>query len=173
MAPIVSITEPKSGTTRSTDNLNIVGYAMDDSGVAAIRINGTDVLNDPAYAGERGERLIRFRFTVGSLQDGEVSTTIDVTDVHGRTSVLNYQLTIDNTPPTLEITRAEAMSGGQYRVEGTATDNTRVAKIEINGQPLAFTPGPEVRFAVDVAAQADRSVVVEDSAGNRVSRELP
>ena len=173
MAPIVSITEPKSGTTRTTDNLNIVGYAMDDAGVAAIRINGTDVLDDPSYTGERGERLIRFRFTVSGLQDGNVSTTIDVTDVNGRTSVLNYELTIDNTAPALELTKAGAVAGGQYHVEGRATDNTRVASIRINEQPLAFTPGPEVNFSVDVAAKADGVIVVEDSAGNSVTRALP
>lgn len=173
MAPIVSITEPKSGTTRTTDDLNIVGYAMDDAGVAAIRINGTDVLNDPAYEGERGERLVRFRFTVGGLQDGKVNTTIDVTDVNGRTSVLDYELTIDNTAPAVEITAATAVAGGQYHVEGRATDNTSVTSIRINGQPLAFTPGPEVNFSVDVAAQDDGVVIVEDSAGNSVSRALP
>ncbi len=173
MAPIVSITDPKSGTTRTTDNLTIVGYAMDDSGVASIKINGTDVLADAAYAGERGKRLIRFRFTVSGLADGQVTTRIDVTDVSGRTSSDNYQLTIDNTPPTLDLGGVNALGGGQVHVEGTASDNDRVASITIDGQPLAFTPAPKVPFSVDVDAKANGEVVVEDSAGNRTSRSLP
>lgn len=172
MAPIVSITEPKSGTTRTTDNLTIVGYAMDDSGVQAIRINGTDVLGDAAYAGERGKKLIRFRFTVSGLSDGNVTSTIDVTDVAGRTSSLNYQLTIDNTPPTVDVSAVTDIGNGQVHVEGRAQDNTRVASITIDGQPLAFTPGPDVPFSVDVASTADGAVVVEDSAGNQVRRPL-
>ncbi len=172
MAPIVSITDPKSGTTRTTDNLNIVGYAMDDSGVQAIKINGTDVLGDSAYAGERGKKLIRFRFTVSGLADGEVTSHIDVTDVAGRTSSLNYQLTIDNTPPTVELSNVGAAGAGQLHVEGRARDNTRVARITIDGQPLAFTPGPDVPFSVDVATAPDGTIVVEDSAGNQVSRPL-
>lgn len=173
IAPVVSITDPKSGTTRTTDDLTIVGYAMDDRGVASIKINGTDVLADPSYAGERGKRLIRFRFTVNGLADGQVTTHIDVTDVSGRTSSETYALTIDNTPPSLELGDVRSLGGGQVHVEGTASDNDRVASITIDGQPLAFTPAAEVPFSVDVSAKSGAAVVVEDSAGNRVSQALP
>ena len=170
--PIVAISDPKSGTTRTADNLTITGYAMDDFGVASIKINGTDVLTNSAYAGERGKRLIRFRFTVGGLKDGEVTTHIVVTDVNGRTSTLDYHLTIDNTPPTVDLTKVDSVAGGQLHVEGEAKDNNRVASITIDGQPLAFTPGPDVPFSVDVPAQKGGTVVVEDSAGNKTSKPL-
>ncbi|MEJ2666289.1 MAG: hypothetical protein P8Z81_04185 [Deinococcales bacterium] len=171
-APIVAITDPKSGTTRPADNLTITGYAMDDTGVAAIDINGVDVLQNPAYKGEKGKRLIRFRFAVGGLKDGEVTTHIKVTDVTGHTSLLDYQLTIDNTPPTVDLTKVDKLSGGQLHVEGEAKDNTRVASITVDGQPLAFTPGPDVPFSVDVPAKPGGTIVVEDSAGNKTSKPL-
>ncbi len=170
--PIVAITDPKSGTTRTADNLTITGYAMDDFGVASIKINGTDVLSNPAYAGERGKRLVRFRFTVGGLKDGEVTTHIVVADVNGHTSSLNYHLTIDNTPPTVQITKVSPVGDGTVHVEGEAKDNNRVASITIDGQPLAFTPGPDVPFSVDVPAKKGGTVVVEDSAGNRITKPL-
>ncbi len=170
--PIVAITDPKSGTTRTADNLTITGYAMDDFGVASIDINGTNVMADPAYATERGKRLVRFRFTVGGLKDGEVTTHIDVADVNGRTSKLDYHLTIDNTPPTVDLTKVESAGNGQLHVEGEAKDNNRVASITVDGQPLAFTPGPDVPFSVDVPAQTGGEIVVEDSAGNKTSRPL-
>jgi len=170
--PIVAISDPKSGTTRTADNLTITGYAMDDFGVASIKINGTDVLQNAAYAGERGKRLVRFRFSVGGLQDGEVTTHIVVDDVNGRTSKLDYHLTIDNTPPTVKLSKVGSAGSGQIHVEGEAKDNNRVASITIDGQPLAFTPGPDVPFSVDVPAQKGGAVVVEDSAGNKTSQPL-
>jgi len=171
-APIVAITDPKSGTTRPAENLTITGYAMDDTGVASIDINGTNVLQNAAYKGEKGKRLIRFRFAVGGLKDGEVTTNIRVTDVTGRTSSLNYQLTIDNTPPTVSLSKVDKLSGGQLHVEGEAKDNNRVASITVDGQPLAFTPGADVPFSVDVPAKAGGQIVVEDSAGNKTSKPL-
>jgi hypothetical protein len=170
--PIVAITDPKSGTTRTADNLTITGYAMDDFGVASIKINGTDVLQNAAYAGERGKRLVRFRFTVGGLKDGEVTTHIVVDDVNGRSSTLDYHLTIDNTPPTVTLSKVASVGSGQIHVEGEAKDNNRVASITIDGQPLAFTPGPDVPFSVDVPVQKGGAVVVEDSAGNKTSKPL-
>ncbi|HKI59327.1 MAG TPA: hypothetical protein VKA00_08940 [Trueperaceae bacterium] len=171
-APIVAITEPKSGTTRPAENLTITGYAMDDTGVATIDINGTDVLKNAAYKGEKGKRLVRFRFAVGGLQDGEVTTHIKVVDVTGRASSLDYQLTIDNTAPTVALSKVAALGGGQVHVEGEAKDNNRVASITVNGQPLAFTPGADVPFSVDVPAKSGGAVVVEDSAGNKTSKTL-
>ena len=40
LAPVVSITDPRSGATRTTEDLVIAGYALDDEGIAAIRVNG-------------------------------------------------------------------------------------------------------------------------------------
>lgn len=172
LPPLVAIREPKAGTTRTTANLRIVGYAMDDRGIAEIRVDGTDLLSYDVYAGERGKRFVEFAFTIPDLRDGETVSRIVVVDSEGRTAALDYTLTIDTTPPTLELTQVTELGGGRLRVEGTARDNREVSSIRIDDVPLQFTPAPEQLFSLDVNAGPDARVVVEDSAGNRTVRDL-
>lgn len=172
LAPIIAITEPRSGTTRNTDNLRISGYAMDDSGIASIRVDGADLMDNEIYASERGKGLVQFAFTKPNLADGELTLLLEATDVAGRTTTERYVLTLDATPPTVELTRVEPQSGGRVLVEGVARDNMRLSSIRINGVPLAFTPGTEFAFSVLVDNVEGGEVVVEDSAGNVISRPL-
>lgn len=173
MPPTVSIREPRSGTTRTTADLRIVGYAFDDEGIAAIRIDGLDLMGTPTYAGERGKGLVEFSFTIRDLTDGEVTVLIEAQDLGGRVTSYPYRLRLDSTPPVLELGAVTALAGDRVRVEGVARDNTALASIQVNGVPLAFTPGPEHAFRVDVAAVANGEVVVEDAAGNVTRRSLP
>jgi hypothetical protein len=166
MPPTVSIREPRSGATSTTANLRIVGYAFDDDGIAAIRIDGLDLMGTATYAGERGKGLVEFSFTIRDLTDGDVTVLIEAQDMGGRVTTFPYRLRLDSTPPVLELTGVTDLGGGRVRVEGVARDNTALASITINGVPLAFTPGPEHAFRVDVAAVAGGEVVVEDAAGN-------
>jgi len=172
MPPTVAIREPRSGTTSTTENLRIVGYAFDDAGIAAVRVDGVDLLATPAYASERGKRLVEFFFTIRDLTDGDVTVLIEAEDTQGRVTVMPYRLRLDSTPPTLELTAVTSLGGGRLRVEGIARDNTLVISVLINGIPLAFTPAPEYAFRVDVADIADGEVVVEDAAGNVTRRPL-
>lgn len=172
LAPLVAIREPKSGTTRTTEDLRIVGYAMDDEGIAQIVVDGTDLLDFDVYASERGKRFVEFAFTIPDLRDGETTTRIVVTDVSGRSSTLLHTLRIDTSPPTLELTAVEDLGGGRLRVEGVARDDGAVSSIELGGVPLYFAPTDEHRFSLDVSAGPDATVVVEDAAGNRLERAL-
>lgn len=172
MAPTIAITEPRSGTTRSSDDLRISGYALDDAGIASIKVDGADLMQDSLYASERGKRLVQFAFTKPNLQDGELRLVLEVTDVNGRSSLERYVLTLDATPPTVELTKVESVAGGRIRVEGVARDNMRLSSIRINGVPLAFTPGTEYSFSVIVDAVSDGQIVVEDSAGNTATKDL-
>lgn len=172
LAPIVAIREPKSGTTRTTEDLRIVGYAMDDEGIEEIRVGGTDLLSYDVYASERGKRFVEFAFTIPDLSDGETTTRIVVVDGSGRQATYEHALRIDTTPPTLELTAVTALGGGLLRVEGVARDDDAVSAIRIDDVPLQFPPSTEHRFSLDVAAGPDARVVVEDSAGNQVSRGL-
>lgn len=173
MPPTVAIREPRSGATRATADLRIVGYAFDDEGVDAIRIDGLDLLADPTYAGERGKALVEFSFTIRDLTDGDVTVLIEAQDLGGRVTTYPYRLRLDSTPPTLELGAVTDLGGGRVRVEGVARDNTALAAIRVHGVPLAFTPGTEHAFRVDVAAVDGGEVVVEDAAGNVTRRALP
>ena len=172
LAPVIAITEPRSGATRNTDDLRISGYAMDDSGIASIRVDGADLLQNEIYASERGKGLVQFAFTKPNLTDGELTLLLEVTDVAGRTTTERYVLTLDATPPTVELTRVEPSSGGRVLVEGVARDNLRLSSIRINDVPLAFSPGAEFSFSVLVENVPGGEVVVEDGAGNVISRPL-
>lgn len=172
MPPTVAIREPRSGTARTTENLRIVGYAFDDEGIAAVRVDGVDLLATAAYASERGKRLVEFFFTIRDLTDGDVTVLIEAEDMRGGITVLPYRLQLDSTPPTIELTGVTNLGGGRLRVEGVARDNSLVASVRINGIPLAFTPAAEHAFRVDVADAADGEVVVEDAAGNVARRPL-
>ncbi len=172
MAPVIVITEPRSGTTRNADNLRISGYAMDDKGVASIRVDGADLLKNDLYASERGKRLVQFAFSKPNLTDGELTLLLEATDVSGRTTTERYVLTLDATPPTVELLKVEDAGGGRIRVEGVARDNMRLSSIRINDVPLAFTPGTEFAFSVVVATVEGGQVVVEDAAGNVTAKDL-
>ena len=171
LAPLVAIREPKSGTTRTTEDLRIVGYVMDDEGVAALEVDGTDLLAFDVYAGERGKRFVEFVFTIPDLGEGETTTRIVARDVSGRTSTLLHTLRIDVTPPTLEIVGREALEGGGTRIEGVARDDVAVSAIRAGDVPLAFAPAAEHRFAVDVP-EGGTTLVVEDGAGNVTARSV-
>ncbi|MFO8149853.1 MAG: hypothetical protein R6T93_06135 [Trueperaceae bacterium] len=172
MPPSVSIREPRSGTTSATENLRIVGYAFDDEGVAAVRVDGVDLLATNAYESERGKKLVEFFFTIRDLTDGDVTVLIEAEDARGRVTVMPYRLRLDSTPPTLELASVTPLGSGRLRVEGVVRDNTLVTSVLINGIPLAFTPAPEHAFRVDVADVPDGEVVVEDAAGNVTRRPL-
>lgn len=172
LAPIVSISQPRNGAVQSAENLRVKGFAMDDEGIVAIRVNGSDLLDNAILAGERGKKLINFEFTFQNLREGESTSIIEAVDSSGRTSVLNFTLRIDITPPTLDLTSVSALGDGRLRVQGVARDETGVVSIRINDIPLNFPPSAEHRFEIDVAAVEGGTVVVEDSAGNRTVRAL-
>ncbi len=175
MPPTVSIREPRSGATSATANLRIIGYAFDDEGIRALRLNGVDQLATPGYASERGKRLVEFAFTIDALTDGDVTVMIEAEDMRGRVTTYPYRLLLDSTPPTLELSAVTPLAGGRVRVEGVVRDNSLVTAVLINGVPLAFSPAPEHTFRVEVAQLQGGGVevVVEDAAGNVTQRTSP
>lgn len=172
LAPVISIYEPKSGTTRTVENLRVFGYAMDDEGIVAIRVNGTNLLDSQVYAAERGKRFIEFGFEPLDVTEGENANIIEVEDSSGRRSLLDFTLSIDTTPPTLDISTNQPVGGDRVRVAGVARDNNQVTSVRINGEPLQFTPSSEVLFELVVPRIQGGTVVVEDSAGNVTRRSL-
>lgn len=164
LAPIVTITEPQSSAVRAESELTIIGYAMDDEGVASIRADGTELLDAPALAGERGKRLIYFGFRPQQVSEGQWRSEISVRDTDGRTSTKTLTLEVDGTPPTVEITGVEGLSNGSNRISGIARDNGTVGSISVGGVPYSFVPAPQVPFSFETTG--DINVTVTDEAGN-------
>jgi len=169
LAPVITIIEPQGGAVRAGSDLRIVGYAMDDTGVASIRVDGTELLDAPVLAGERGKKLINFGFRPRRVREGLWRSELAVTDVDGRTTQLAFPLEIDGTPPTVEITGVEGLSEGRTRVSGVARDNDLVGRITVGADTaaadtLSFTPAAQVPFTFET--DGDVSVRVSDQAGN-------
>ena len=164
LAPVVTITEPQGTTVRAESDLQIVGYAMDDTGVSSIRVDGTEILDAPGYAGERGKKLINFGFRPRQVREGLWRSEIIVTDVNGRKTALSFPLEIDGTPPTVTLTGVESLGGGRTRVSGTAQDNGLVSKITAGTTVLSFTPAAQVPFTFETTGSVE--LTVTDQAGN-------
>src|SRR5690554_5678813 len=123
---VISITEPKAGTARSTEQVDVYGYAMDDNGITAIRVDGSNLFDSPAFASERGKKLVHFGFRGQARGEGELTYLIEVEDLEGNVTTMNYSLTVDVTPPTLELT-ATATGSGAFNLSGMARDNVAVS----------------------------------------------
>ncbi len=164
LAPVVTITEPQGTTVKAESDLQIVGYAMDDVGVASILVDGTEILDAPGYAGERGKKLINFGFRPRQVREGLWRSEIVVTDVDSRKTSLTFPLEIDGTPPTVTLTGVEGLGGGNTRVSGVARDNDVVSKITTGDKALSFVPAAQIAFTFETTK--DIEITVTDQAGN-------
>ena len=175
LAPLVSITNPPSGATRTTENLVIGGYALDDEGIVSIRVNGGDLMSDfgkGSYVTEVGMKLVQFKFRALQEHEGEIVSLIEVEDMNGRTSRLTHKLVVDATAPTLEFEVTE-LDTGRVRVQGLAEDNLSVQSIRVAGIPLQFIPSRKHQFTIDVVPGDQDTIEVIDGAGNHYIQPLP
>jgi len=174
LAPIVTVTSPANGTVRSADNLIISGYAMDDEGIVAIRVDQDDLLAFPIFQNERGKKLVQFGFRPRQIDEGQWKSDIVVEDTSGFVTTLRYVLEIDTTPPSLELSPLQNLGGGRVRVTGTARDNQLLERITINDTVLSFAAVQERPFSLDFDSQGLDSVTVQvrDQAGNETVQTL-
>ena len=175
LAPLVSITNPPSGATRTTENLVIGGYALDDEGIVSIRVNGGDLMSDfgiESYVTVVGMKLVQFKFRALQVHEGEIVSLIEVEDMNGRTSRLTHKLVVDATAPTLEFEVTE-LDTGRVRVQGLAEDNLSVQSIRVAGIPLQFIPSRKHQFTIDVVPGDQDTIEVIDGAGNHYIQPLP
>jgi len=168
---VLTITEPQAGTSRSTEQIDVFGYAMDDSGIMAIRVDGNDLFDAPQFASERGRRLVHFGFRGQARGEGRLTYLIEVDDSDGNTTTLDYSITVDVTPPTLEL-ETTALGDGAFNISGTARDNNVISSIRIGGVPFSFAPGPEVNFDLQNIRPETREIEVIDAAGNTLKKEF-
>ena len=137
---------------------------MDDTGVASLRVDGTEILDAPGYEGERDKKLINFGFRPRQVREGLWRSEIVVTDTSGQSTALTFPLEIDGTPPTVELTGVEQLGGGRTRVSGVASDNDLVSEVVAPDGPLSFTPAAQYAFTFETAGEV--VVTVRDEAGN-------
>jgi hypothetical protein len=173
LAPIITIYDPPNGASRSTENLIVRGYVMDDQGISSILINTSELLDSPIYQAEKGKKLIQFSFRIPSDRTDFVSTLV-VRDMSGRETLQNYQLRIDNLPPTLELNPTISLSGNRLRISGTARDDDAVKSIVVGGYSVPFIPSleSEQSFSVDIDIADNMTIEISDRAGNLFSQAI-
>lgn len=170
LAPIVTM-DPASGAVRRADDLRVNGYAMDDEGIIAIRVNNTDLLSNELYAGEKGKKLIQFSFRPRSDGNQFVSS-VTVEDASGRVTKRDYELQIDTIPPSVELLEVTNLGGSRLRVRGIARDNDLLKSIIVADQSLPFVPIAEREFNMDIDISEAMTIDVEDRAGNLTSQAI-
>jgi len=161
--PRIIVTQPEAGSVSRQTNTIVRGYVMDDTAVSEVLVNGVRVPT-------RGSRkIVSFAFRT-SVAGNRADYVIEARDTSGHTAKLNLPLRYDGTPPKLEITKFER-EGNTMRVTGTATDDTKVASITVDGGRLGVGSGQRVPFYAE-ATGVWVDIVVKDAAGNTTRKRV-
>ncbi|WP_093005472.1 hypothetical protein [Thermus arciformis] len=168
--PELGLVAPQGGGIAPGRDLLVEGYAFDPSGVAGVRVGGQEVLPE----GEKGKKLVRFRFRLRAPASGQVELRLEAEDARGNRGERRVPLVLDASPPRILAERVEG-EGGQVRVYGWVEDNVGVERVslQVGGRftALSLPKGPRVPFVVEAPRGA--VLVAVDAAGNRSSRRLP
>lgn len=160
--PRISITSTGGGAVSQKNSVLVDGYALDDTGVTQITVDGK-----PSEILPGSRKLAHFRFKA-QIEGTQGKYTIKAQDAAGNESTLVLPITVDAVKPTIEVTRFEK-SGNAIRVSGVANDKTGVAQVLVDGNRLNITPGPRVEFFAETTGiWADITVI--DTAGNQTTR---
>jgi len=169
MAPLLGITQPRSGAVSEGQKVTVKGYAFDDSGVASVSADGQEVLPKQ----EAGKKLVHFGFLVEAKKGGELKLQVAARDVNGQVRKLTLPLTLDTQKPKLVLDRVELTDDKLLRIVGKATDDVEVDRVVVKyGKTYSRLPlpkGKEVSFMIQVPAKS-AVVIAVDAVGQRVEK---
>lgn len=150
-----------------TDTITVTGTATDDTGVAGVTVNGL-IAAITSTGNPEDEFEVSFSVEVPLVEGINVLETI-ATDISDKTSSdkrsVNREITQDNDGPTivLDLYHRQEVFDSQLTVTGTATDDSGVESITVNGlaAQLSSSHNPddphEVKFSVEIALQSPSS----------------
>jgi PGF-CTERM protein len=182
-APVVTVTAPNGGEVWNVGSAyEIIWTATDNAGVDTIDIaystdggaNYTNIAVGEANGGT-------YTWTVPNDQSTACKVKVVAYDVGGNTGedVSDVDFTIaDTEDPVLTVTaptEGATFTTATITVSGTATDNVEVTSIEVNGVPVAITPGQNVPFSTSVTLATGANtitVVATDSNNNTGTRKV-
>jgi tetratricopeptide (TPR) repeat protein len=157
---------PGEGAMLADRQLTLRIDARDDTGVARVTVDGA-VLHQRGSA----ESLTFEREML--LEEGVFTVEVTATDLADKTITETVPVTVDLTGPTLGIFSpldAAVTSADSVLLQGVAADKNGVVHVELDGRPLAESPGaPRLEFAADLPLRDGPNAFViaaRDSAGN-------
>ncbi|VVB96365.1 Bacterial Ig-like domain (group 2) [uncultured archaeon] len=164
--PLLIVTYPIDGHIFTTNSITMSGFATDASGIFSVTVNG-------APATITGDL---FTFTL-TLIPG--TNTIDVVAIDSssnrnratvtRTVTYTPPIITDTTPPTLFVnqpTNGQVFTTSSIAVSGTATDDSGVQTVSVNGAIIAISSGPFNTNVFLIPGTNTISVKATDNAGN-------
>jgi hypothetical protein len=171
--PTIAITSPTDGTTVSASTITATGTVTDDTGVTSLTVDGNSV-----SLGAGGSFI-----TTVSLTSGVNTIPVIATDAAGNTAtqciIITYtpsSIATDTIQPTIAIaspTDGTTVSASTITVTGTATDDTGVTGLTVNGNPV--TPESDGSFTTTVSLTSGVNtitVVATDAVGNTAAKTI-
>lgn len=138
-APTLSISKPEPEAFTVDSMTEVSGIITDANGIASLSVNNVDVsfssTNNPQDSNE-----VAFSTEV-LLANGENDIAVAVTDTLGNTLTETRNVYRDGADPTLSWSPVDGavVDTETILIAGTATDDTGVEKVTINGQELVLT----------------------------------
>lgn len=163
-APVLTLESPAAGQTTNQPELTIAGQISES---AALTLNGESLQTDPEH-----------RFThVVTLQEGNNTFTLIVTDLAGNESTVSRTVVLDTVPPAIpvagQISISEPDENGRVTVTGQAGSVEAGATIVITntrtGETVTAIADAQGGFAAQLAAQIGDILEIQaiDKADNK------
>lgn len=172
--PTIVITEPKAGTLSATGKTTVRGYAIDNTGIARLVVNGKNLMAEGNLRGTEGRRILPFAFVTEPYDKTDTKAdqqySITATDMSGQTVTQVLPILVDNTAPKIEISDA-TYTAGSLRISGTVFDNTKVNSILMNGNAINIKSASKVPFYTETKGLT-ATITAIDSVGNQAEHKV-
>ena len=161
-APIITVTSPANNSVLSTSTFNITGKT--EAG-ATLTINGNPVSLQPDGS-----------FTYTATISGLTNFTFIAEDVAGNTATYVLTVSLDTTPPVLNISEPKAFTEIHTEFVTVKGTTEKDAKVKVNGADVTVNPNTGAfEYTVTLINPGLNSIAVEatDIAGNTAKSSIP
>jgi len=163
-SPVLNLLSPQDGALVRSTPLTVTGSISDDGEVSLLTVNGSPVTPSGG------------NFTTQvDLKEGANAIQVLAADSTGKQALAQAVIVLDTHPPALTVESPQPGSltnSDTIRVEGQASDENGIARVELGGAELALEGG---RFSQVIPVQnGANSITIQavDRAGNSAVSEL-
>jgi len=162
--PILIVTQPTDAGDFMTNSIMVNGFATDDSGIFSVTVNGAPAeITDDSFT---------FSLRLNPGTNTIIVEAIDGSSSHNRVNVtrtVTYAPLPDTMPPTLVLnqpTNGLVLNTSSVVASGTATDDSGIQAVSVNGAIVALRSGPFSTKLFLVQGTNTITVAATDNAGN-------